>query len=622
MQKLVLLFISFLTTTLWSQKDHIALQKTENKILSHISTSKKWAPIDFDSALFYADKAIFLADKNHEESLLADAFTAKGLAFDYQSKLDSTLFWYEKALAIRIRQKNKVALVKLYNNFGVSYYYQGMYDRALTYYIESLKQSESIGDSIGIARSFNNMGLIYDKKGDWIKATEYYEKSLHIKRLLKDNAGLLFPLSNLSNIAFLQKDYSSAERYMSTNLEVSIQLKDSMQIGISHGLLALIYATQGNEKKTQEHVGLTEKYIPWVHDAFESSLLYYNLGESLRLTGPFHKSEVYLLKSIGISKKIKQTDVLLKGYESLRQLYRKQGDLTESLVYYDLYTALNDSIYKVNQAVEIAKIEQQYQWEKKEQEIELLQVHIEHATAQKRNWILGFGFLGILGAVVTGFLIINKRKSDELEVKNAQIETALAENKTLMKEMNHRIKNNLQMIASMLHLQTHYANQPEIAATLHETASRIKSISLIHQKLYAKDGMQQIQIEPYIREIAQSILDHFDNTKKAVLKFDLTPIDMEIEKAQSVGLIVNELLSNALKHAISNEERLIIQIELKKNETFKTLIVKDNGSVEKLKNVDLKQTYGMQLIQSFVEKLDGKMQIFKENGWEVQIKWT
>jgi len=621
MQKLIFILVLAFPIISWGQQLSDTLSKDEKKVLQLIATSKKFAPIHFDSARIYAEKAIVLSKKFDNKNLLADSYSTKGLAFDYQSNLDSTLFWYDKALNIRTQQNNKPELVKLYNNYGVSYFYQGMYDRALVYYFESLKQSEILKDSIGIARSFNNMGLIYDKKGDWSKATTYYEKSLNIKRLLNDDAGLLFPLSNLSNIAFNQRDYSSAERYMLTNLQVSQKLNDSMQIGISYGILALIYASQGNSNNTLENVALCEKFIPFVNDEFELSLLYYNLGESLLLMYQWDKSENYLKKSLEISRKIKQSDLMLKTYKVLQKLYKKQGKLNESIHYYDLFTALNDSIFRENQGVEISKIEQLYQWEKKEQEIELLNVNIAKATAQKRNWILGFSFLGILGAMVTGFFIINKRKSDELEKKNAQIQSALAENKTLMKEMNHRIKNNLQMISSMLHLQMHYASQPEISNMLQETASRIQSISMIHQKLYAKDSVQQIDMQGYIKDIAHAVVQNSKEKDQVNVQIEVQPLSMEIEKAQSVGLIVNELVLNTLKHAKIKEDILNIEILLYEKEKLKTLVVSDNGKVEDQQPIDLNKSYGMQLIQSFVEKLDGKMKINRENGWEVNIKW-
>jgi len=621
MQKLLLIILFLIPYINWSQKSSQNLSNDEKKVLQLIATSKKFAPVHFDSSRIYAEKAIGLALKLENEHLLADSYVSKGLAFDYQSHLDSTLYWYDKALNIRTQQNNKPELVKLYNNYGVSYFYQGMYDRALVYYFESLKQSENLRDSIGIARSFNNMGLIYDKKGDWSKATTYFEKSLNIKRLLKDDAGLLFPLSNLSNIAFIQRDYSSAERYMLTNLQVSQKLNDSMQIGISYGVLAMIYASQGNDNKTFENVALCEKFIPFVNDAFELSLLYYNLGESLLLMNQWDKSENFLKKSLEISRKIKQSDLVLKTYKALQELSKKQGKLNESIQFYDLFTALNDSIFKENQGVEISKIEQLYQWEKKEQEIQLLNVNIAKATAQKRNWILGFAFLGILGAVVTGFFIINRRKSDELEKKNVQIQSALAENKTLMKEMNHRIKNNLQMISSMLHLQMHYTSQPEISNMLQETASRIQSISLIHQKLYAKDSVQQIDMQTYIKDIAHAVVQNSKEKDQINVQMEVQLLSMEIEKAQSIGLILNELILNALKHAKTEEDILILEISLFEKEKLKTLVVSDNGKVEDHQPVDFTKSYGMQLIQSFVEKLDGKMEINREKGWKVIIKW-
>lgn len=616
MRKHNFILLLFLGVNVFAQKSDL----DENSAKNYIQLSKKYAPIQFDSAYYYAEKAIDWATQNKNEEILALAYGAKGLAFDYQSLIDSTLFWYNKALNIRLKQKNNKELVKLYNNFGVTYYYQGMYDQALTYYIKSLKQSETIKDSVGIARSFNNIGLIFDKKKDYIRATEYYEKSLEIKRLLKDDKGLLFPLSNLSNIAYLQKDYNSAENYMLLNLQVSKKIADSVQIGISHASLAVIYASQGNKWKSLENIHLAEKFTPIIHDEFEASLFYYNLGESYFQIGDDLNAEKKLYKSIEISRKIKQTDNIVKSYHILQKIKYRQGKLEESLKYYDLYTSLNDSIFKVNQAVKIAEIEQQYMWEKKEKEIELLNLKVAKETSQKRNWILGFGFLGILGAIVSGFFLLNRKKSIQLAQKNKVIESALTENKILMKEMNHRIKNNLQMVSSLLHLQTRHIKNKESLNTLKETAYRINSISIIHQKLYAKDGIQQINIKPYIQEIAEEITHNFSHEKQVELFFHLQDVILEIEKAQSIGLIVNELILNALKHAKPISQLLKIEISLYSVERKNILKVKDNGTGIKDSNVIIKpKTYGMQLIHSFVEKLDGKMSFDNNDGFLIEI---
>jgi two-component sensor histidine kinase len=610
----------FPTLTEAQKNSSVSVSSTKN-VAENIEKAKKLAPVYFDSALYFANASISLALKLKNENDIANAFSAKGLVFDYQSLLDSTLYYYDKAFAIRLKQKNGIELVKLYNNYGVAYFYQGMYDKALSFYIESLKQSEQLNDSAGIARSLNNMGLVYDKKGDFVTATRYYENSLKLKRLLHDDAGLLFPLSNLSDIAFLQKNYQRAEDYMLQNLKVSEKIKDTMQISISHGLLALIYAYMNNHQKSLTHLYVFEQLKYHVTDEFETTLLYYNIGKSYFILKNFIQAENYLLSSANLSKKLKQFDHLLKVYKTIQQMYQMQGRLNESLHYYDMFSTLNDSIYSVNQAVAISKIEQQYQWEKKEKEIDMLNLKIEKEKSQKRSWIFGFGFLGITGAMVTLFLIFYRRKSDELKIKNEQVESALVENEMLMKEMNHRVKNNLQMISSMLHLQKHYARNPEAALTLQETASRIRSISLIHQKLYAKDSVQQINVKPYIKELVQYIIQNFTNPKTVQCIFNVDEIFLEIEKAQSIGLIINELILNVLKHARTSDDTLKIDIILKSGDNSNFLTVKDNGNMIDQEMPGHKNSYGMQLIKSFTEKIDGKLEFKKNNGWEVTINW-
>jgi two-component sensor histidine kinase len=144
---------------------------------------------------------------------------------------------------------------------------------------------------------------------------------------------------------------------------------------------------------------------------------------------------------------------------------------------------------------------------------------------------------------------------------------------------------------------------------------------LIHQKLYAKDSVQQIDMQTYIKDIAHAVVQNSKEKNQINVQMEVQLLSMEIEKAQSIGLILNELILNALKHAKTEEDILILEISLFEKEKLKTLVVSDNGKVEDHQPVDFTKSYGMQLIQSFVEKLDGKMEINREKGWKVIIKW-
>jgi PAS domain S-box-containing protein len=214
---------------------------------------------------------------------------------------------------------------------------------------------------------------------------------------------------------------------------------------------------------------------------------------------------------------------------------------------------------------------------------------------------------------------INKTKILEEELKNS-----LNEKNVLIKEIHHRVKNNLMIISSLLNLQSEYVKDKEDLELFRESQTRAKSMALIHERLYKSEDLKTIDFANYIRFLVKDLLTTYKKEKNKVdLKLDLENINLDINTAIPLGLIVNELVSNSMKHAFPDDINGTIQIILKLKDDKYILAVADNG-VGVPEKLDFRNTdsLGLQLVTSLTKQIGGKIELNKVNGSEFKITFT
>lgn len=186
------------------------------------------------------------------------------------------------------------------------------------------------------------------------------------------------------------------------------------------------------------------------------------------------------------------------------------------------------------------------------------------------------------------------------------LETTLEEKDVLLKEVHHRVKNNLQIILSLLNLDSRF-NEKNPQETINATINRINSMALIHEKIYGSTDLAHVNIKEYIEEETQSLIEIY-NKENIKLEFDLDNIELDIEKAIPIGLIINELVHNTIKYAFPNNENGILNISLKSNKKIVSLIVKDNGiGIPDSINIFNSSSLGFIVINNLISQIDGNL---------------
>jgi two-component sensor histidine kinase len=220
------------------------------------------------------------------------------------------------------------------------------------------------------------------------------------------------------------------------------------------------------------------------------------------------------------------------------------------------------------------------------------------------------------------FITEYEKKQQEVELKNTQLEKAVKianqkseEIQLLLKELSHRTKNNLQLVSSIINIQSGKITDQMAKNTIEDTRNRIHSMSLLHQKLYVNDNLNTFSLNGYIEDLINYLIDIFDEKSNnlRIIK-EMEDIDIKIDNAVHIGLVINEILTNSFKHALMGCKDKFIKVVIKKtNEKDVYISIADCGEgIIKITDVNYSKSFGGSLICSLVKQMEGEIS-FNEN---------
>lgn len=214
-------------------------------------------------------------------------------------------------------------------------------------------------------------------------------------------------------------------------------------------------------------------------------------------------------------------------------------------------------------------------------------------------------------------------QKNEIDQKNNTLQKLVSEKESLMKEIHHRVKNNLQIVMSLLRSQSSTLSNEEAFEAIQKSQHRLYTISLMHQKLYMTDIVREIEMRCYIHDLLENFTDTFDLYGRIDFERNLDLIYLHETQAISVGLILNEAVTNAIKYAFPDQNKGKIKVVLKTESLKIILEISDNGiGLPENFDMDTSSTLGTTLIKGLAEQLDGEVSFLNNNGLTVRVEFA
>lgn len=294
----------------------------------------------------------------------------------------------------------------------------------------------------------------------------------------------------------------------------------------------------------------------------------------------------------------------------------------------ELRVKLQDSLSTIDKEAQLAELDIQNQTVQQEQSIKFLnsQSAAQLARLEKANLQRNITIGGIMVMFFASALFYRNYKQKQtanhiINQKNNLLQHLLTEKEWLIKEIHHRVKNNLQIVMSLLNSQSAYIDNEPALTAIHDSQHRVHAMSLIHQKLYNTENLSTIDMSLYVRELASYLDDSFNTGQPIRFKLAIKPLEMDVSQAVPLGLILNEAITNSLKYAFPDDRGGVIKITLSNTSGNQYLLeISDNGigipSHFKNKKAG---SLGMSLMAGLSEDLDGSFSIENNNGTVIKI---
>lgn len=460
------------------------------------------------------------------------------------------------------------------------------------------------------------MGKIAAIAGNNVGIEEATQKALRLCSACKDTHSLARTYLQIGVLKIKQEQYDSAVAMFKLSSAFYLLKKDTMGAANVNAKIGNALEVQGLMKEAQAY------YLQFYEVAKKAPNSPQFLSANIYLTANYLNLNQYEQASLhnNIVKKLaRQLGANFEYSTSLRydaQIFKQQKQYEKAYNALSRYTEYyQDTLMSQMQLKEAEGLKAQYENEKKEAQIALQDAQL--SRERFKFWaVLGFLFIALVAGL---FLFILTRR---LHKRNEEKEF-------LIKEIHHRVKNNLQILSSLLHLQSRQISDDTALSAVREGQNRVDAMGLIHQKLYVGDNIAKVEMRDYLEQFGQNMLDSFGiEDGRVKIEYEVEPLYLDVDTAIPLGLIINELMTNSLKYAFPDGRSGRIRIALLKNaQNHLCLQVSDNGVGQSNVSKDIKSTaFGTSLVQMLSKKLKGAVEIMpQENGHTTQIvfeKWA
>jgi len=570
---------------------------------------------DMKLALGYAKRGVILADKTGDKNWQPKFYEMQGRMHANLAQLDSAMLLFNKAMAGYTAVGDQRGEATTYFKIAWVHKRRAEIAEAMAADLQALRRMEALGDQEKIADALGRVSDDLCLQGRTTEALEYALRAVDICKKNDFQRELPFALRYAGDACIAMGDNAQALTYYNEALE----LTRAMDASLSN--IADIINCRGNAlKRLGRYAEAIEDYKICLANSQKAnypggiSTATANLGEIHLLMGNYAAALPFQLKTIELQEQNNDLSNLTENYGHLSTIYERLGDYKLALLYQKKARKMRDSTASFQSDAAISELRTQYETEKKEATIA---AQGQQISQQRLVQSLSYG----VAALLAGFLFFGYRSYRARTKSNRLLAAKNAENELLLKEIHHRVKNNLEVVSSLLALQSAQIDDQNIKDAMQEGQNRVQSIGIVHQKLYQGKNLGAIEMKDYFLNLSESIIDSFGAEDRVSIECAMDQLDVDIDTAVPLGLIVNELLTNTLKYAFPDGQHGKVQIKLNKTlEGILHLEVSDNGVGKS--GLTQGTGFGTQLVSLLTRQLSGSMREEVKNGTTVYFDFN
>lgn len=513
----------------------------------------------------------------------------------------------------------KIDLPLLYTQLGYIYERRGNILMAADFAFKCKDIGEELNDNRAIAQAYSDLSNLYWKFSDFEKGLELSLRSVDYfeERGLKDmdyDFVLYVVGNNLLNLG----EYEEAHFYFKQAISMGEQYGFYNNLSDVYISLVDLYTELGQFENAEQAGEEAVNYAKLIDNDFLLMRSWLAMGRLKLFQGKYKES----IDLLNLSLEVATPDFgdkyfLSQLYRRLGRAYRESHNYKDAIEAFEVYDSLKKEVFDDNAKKRMSLLKYEFDLDDKESMILGMEERIKKQRSTQSLIIIIAGLLLILLLVLYVTYQNNKKKNSLLESQNEEKEF-------LLKEIHHRVKNNLGIVSSLLELQAEKIKDPKIISAIEESRNRVYSMSMIHQKLYQGTNLSTIGMKDYLIDLSSHILDSYGMDERVAYTYELEEMHLDVDAAIPIGLIVNELLTNSLKHAFPEGQKGVIQIICRHLTSNRILLeVSDNGIglLEFDKENDEGSGFGTQLIDLLIHQLDGSIMTMSGEGTTIRMEF-
>jgi two-component sensor histidine kinase len=522
------------------------------------------------------------------------------------------------------------------NLLSLVYAHKSRADKELSFALKAVKSALNIKDSLGLGYFYTAVGhMTYSPENNSLTFSNYWYKKAVAELLIRRDPAIYLVLSNfVENLTAMNKP-EEAIRLLNNSLKL-IPPIDPADKQFAYLSLATCYHSLKKYAQAERYYSMAKQAISQMplitrdrrlsylnfkmayfyydikrYDNAKSLMLSFLASPTLKVNGKFMESQSHML--------LYQIDSANKDYQSASKHLRE-------------FVKIRTTIIDSNNSKQIASLKIQVLMTQREKDLQILQaksnLQIQQASTVRKLIYGGIAVALLIILMVYNRYYVNQKQKRQIDKKNRELRHVILEKdellrskEWLLREVHHRVKNNLHTVTCLLESQAMYLENDALKA-IESSQHRIHAMSLIHQKLYQSDDIKTVEMAIYLPEFVGYLKDSLGTGNRIHFELDIEPLKLGVAYAVPLSLIINEGVTNSIKYAFPDNRRGMISVHMHKFGSAIQLVIADNGIGMNTEQINSPpNSLGLKLLKGLTEDIQGSIALTCDNGTTIFIEF-